>query len=86
VELRRKLVVGTVIIAMTEQGRIPESDLRQWLDEGLTRPGDRMLFALPIHGPGGKLPDVSPAPIPPAGVGALRQPAHTQSETASDEH
>jgi hypothetical protein len=47
-DTRRKILVGAIVLAKTEQGRIPESDLRQWLDEGLTRTADRALFGLTV--------------------------------------
>ena len=46
-ELRRKILVGAIVLSRVEQGRISESDLRGWLDEGLTRREDRALFGLP---------------------------------------
>jgi len=46
VDTRRKILVGAIVLARVDQGRTPESDLRQWLDEGLTRKDDRLLFDL----------------------------------------
>jgi hypothetical protein len=45
-DTRRKILVGAVVLARVEQGRIPETELRAWLDEALTRPDDRALFDL----------------------------------------
>jgi hypothetical protein len=45
-DTRRKILVGAIVLARVEQGRISDSDLRRWLDEGLTRTDDRALFAL----------------------------------------
>jgi hypothetical protein len=45
-DTRRKILVGAIVLARVEQRRIPESDLRQWLDEVLTRSVDRALFGL----------------------------------------
>jgi chromosome segregation ATPase len=46
-DTRRKILVGATVLARIEQGRIPEAELRAWLDEALTRPDDRALFGLP---------------------------------------
>jgi hypothetical protein len=48
-DTRRKILVGAIVLARVEQRRIPESDLRQWLDEGLTRTDDRALFGFQIR-------------------------------------
>ena len=45
-DTRRKILVGSIVLARVAQGRIPESELRAWLDEALTRPDDRALFDL----------------------------------------
>jgi hypothetical protein len=45
-DTRRKILVGATVLARIEQGRIPEAELRAWLDEALTRPDDRALFGL----------------------------------------
>lgn len=45
-DTRRKILVGSIVLARVAQGRIPESELRAWLDEALTRPDDRELFDL----------------------------------------
>jgi hypothetical protein len=45
-DTRRKILVGAIVLARVDQGRILESDLRQWLDDGLTRADDRALFGL----------------------------------------
>jgi hypothetical protein len=46
-DTRRKILVGSVVLARIEQGRLPKADLRAWLDEALTRADDRALFELP---------------------------------------
>jgi hypothetical protein len=48
-DTRRKILVGAIVLARVEQGRFPESDLRAWLDEALTRQVDRALFELPVR-------------------------------------
>jgi len=45
-DLRRKVLVGAVVLAKVEQGVIEEADLRRWLDSALTREEDRALFGL----------------------------------------
>ncbi len=46
-DTRRKILVGAIVLARVEQGRLPQAELRAWLDEALTRPDDRALFDLP---------------------------------------
>jgi len=46
-ELRRKILVGAVVLAKVDQGAIEETTFREWLDEALTRDDDRVLFGLP---------------------------------------
>jgi hypothetical protein len=46
-DTRRKILVGAIVLARIEQKRFPETELRTWLDEALTRPDDRALFNLP---------------------------------------
>jgi hypothetical protein len=46
-DTRRKILIGAIVLARVNQGRIPEPGLREWLDEGLTRTDDRALFGLP---------------------------------------
>ena len=45
-DTRRKILVGAIVLAKVEQGVVAESDLRAWLDKGLTRGDDRTLFGL----------------------------------------
>ncbi len=49
-DTRRKILVGAIVLARVEQHRIPETELRAWLDEALTRPDDRALFDLAAVG------------------------------------
>ena len=46
-DTRRKILVGAIVLARVEQGRIPQADLHAWLAEALTREDDRALFDLP---------------------------------------
>ena len=45
-EMRRKFLVGAVVLAKVEAGEIAEETLKQWLDPVLTKPEDRALFGL----------------------------------------
>ena len=49
-DTRRKILVGATVLARVEQKRIPETELRAWLDEALTRTDDRALFNLAAGG------------------------------------
>jgi hypothetical protein len=48
-ETRRKILVGTIVLTLVDEGRLPSSELHTWLDEALTRPEDRALFELPAR-------------------------------------
>jgi hypothetical protein len=45
-ELRRKVLVGAVVLAKVEQGGFQQATLDEWLDDALTRPDNRALFGL----------------------------------------
>ena len=45
-ELRRKILVGAVILANVEDGLIEEKTLKAWLDPALEKAEDRALFGL----------------------------------------
>jgi hypothetical protein len=45
-ELRKKILVGAVVLAKVEAGEFEEMILKQWLDPAVTRPEDRALFGL----------------------------------------
>jgi hypothetical protein len=45
-ELRRKVLVGAIVLARVERGELEESVLRGWLDPALERAEDRALFDL----------------------------------------
>jgi hypothetical protein len=45
-DLRRKILVGAVVLAKVEQGGFQQVTLHEWLDAALTRPDDRVLFGL----------------------------------------
>ena len=46
-ELRRKILVGSLVLSRWPTGSVPE-EWRRVLDEYLTRPHDRALFALAV--------------------------------------
>ena len=45
-ETRRKILIGAVVLARINQGRLTADELRVWLEQALTRPIDRSLFGL----------------------------------------
>jgi hypothetical protein len=45
-ELRRKILVGAVVLAKVEDGSLDEKTLKSWLGPAVTRPEDRVLFGL----------------------------------------
>jgi hypothetical protein len=45
-ELRRKILVGAIVLAKVEDGSLDAALLRKWLDPAVTRPDDRALFGL----------------------------------------
>ena len=45
-DLRRKILVGAVVLAKVEQGGFQQATLQEWLDAALTRADDRALFGL----------------------------------------
>ena len=45
-ELRRKILVGAIVLAKVEKGEIEEKTSKQWLDPAVARPEDRALFEL----------------------------------------
>jgi hypothetical protein len=45
-ETRRKILVGAIVLARVEQGRLDQALLRGWMDEALERTDDRALFGL----------------------------------------
>ena len=45
-ELRRKILVGAIVLAKVENGEFDRKILNGWLGEALTRADDRALFEL----------------------------------------
>jgi len=43
-ELRRKILVGAVVLAKVDEGAIPLSTFREWMEGALTKDEDRALF------------------------------------------
>jgi hypothetical protein len=50
-DVRRKILVGAIVLARVEAGELPAADLNRWLDAALTRADDRALFELPVPPP-----------------------------------
>jgi hypothetical protein len=46
-ETRRKILVGGAVLAKVQRGEIAAEQLRDWLDQALTRADDRAMFGLP---------------------------------------
>jgi hypothetical protein len=46
-DLRRRILVGTLVMAKVRDGGFDPDLLRAWLDSNLTRASDRALFDLP---------------------------------------
>jgi hypothetical protein len=45
-ELRRKFLVGAVVLARVEEGSLEEEVLKAWLRPTISKPEDRALFGL----------------------------------------
>jgi hypothetical protein len=45
-EMRRKFLVGAIVLAKVDAGEIEEKTLKKWLDPAVTKPEDRALFGL----------------------------------------
>jgi hypothetical protein len=45
-ELRRKILVGAIVLAKVEAGEIAEDTLKAWLSPAISKPEDRALFEL----------------------------------------
>lgn len=60
-EVRRKILVGAIVLEMVGAGELDESELRRWLDRRLRREEDRELFELKR---GAADPTGSSAPAP----------------------
>lgn len=45
-DLRRKILVGAVVLSKVEDGSLEEKVLLRWLEPALTREEDRVLFGL----------------------------------------
>jgi hypothetical protein len=44
--LRKKILVGGIVLEKVKAGEIAEADFRRWLDQGLSHAQDRELFGL----------------------------------------
>jgi len=48
-DTRRKILIGAIVLARIEQGRLPKTEVNAWLNDALARPEDRALFDLPLR-------------------------------------
>ena len=48
-ELRRRILVGDVVLAKVEAGEIEDQTLKRWLDPVLKKAEDRALFGLAVQ-------------------------------------
>ncbi len=60
-ELRRKILVGAVVIAKVEAKEIDEAMLKDWLKPAISRPEDRAFFGLDGEARGNGIADVAGA-------------------------
>jgi hypothetical protein len=45
-DIRRKILLGGLVLAKLEAGALDQGTFKRWLDEALTREADRALFGL----------------------------------------
>ena len=45
-DIRRKIVLGGLVLKKLEAGELDRETFRRWLDEALTREADRVLFGI----------------------------------------
>ena len=64
-DTRRKILLGGLILEKLRQGQLDRPLIEAWLDQALTRAGDRALFGLPVAAPAADDPPAS-ANRPPA--------------------
>jgi large subunit ribosomal protein L7/L12 len=50
-DTRRKILLGGLILEKLRQGQLDRSLIEAWLNQALTRAGDRALFGLPVTAP-----------------------------------
>ena len=53
-ELRRQILVGTLVLSKVRDGELDPALVRGWLDSSLSRTSDRALFDLPPIAPNPK--------------------------------
>ena len=46
-DVRRKILVGAIVLAKVKSGEIPAADLHRWIEPHIARADDRALFDLP---------------------------------------
>jgi hypothetical protein len=52
-ETRRRILIGGIVLAKLRQGDSEAAIIRGWIEEAVTREGDRALFELVAGGTGG---------------------------------
>ncbi len=50
-DTRRKILLGATVLARIDRGELDQTTVNTWLEAALTRPGDRLLFDLPLSEP-----------------------------------
>ena len=50
-DTRRKILLGATVLARIDRGELDQTTVNTWLKAALTRPGDRLLFDLPVGEP-----------------------------------
>ncbi len=64
-DLRRRILLGGLILDKLRQGELDQGRVTAWLDQGLSRAADRALFDLPARAPADLNPadptDIAPA-------------------------
>jgi prefoldin subunit 5 len=50
-DIRRKILIGAVVMAKVDQKNMDAEQLQAWLDQALSRPDDRAPFNLPPRSP-----------------------------------
>src|SRR5882724_3740948 len=80
-ETRRQFVVGSVILAKVQEGAMDPMQLRDWLDQTLTRRDDRALFHLPPRDepPSETMSTIGAPAVPAAGASGVGSPASASS-------
>ncbi len=49
-DVRRKILVGAIVLEKVKTGEISREDLHRWIEPKISRADDRALFDLPVSG------------------------------------